>query len=82
MSTQQQMPQHLFFVDLIRNLTVLFLFPSSDEEIQLIDFYNHGTLPVWTNKLPTQYEWLVISKTATVKTIDTLGFNQSMLFTL
>ncbi|XP_045925170.1 5-hydroxytryptamine receptor 3A-like [Micropterus dolomieu] len=51
----------------------------NDEEIQLIDFYNHGTLPVWTNKLPTQYEWLVISKTATVKTIDTLGFNQSML---
>lgn len=61
-------------------LTVLFLSPTSVDEILLVENYDSKRTTELTHTLiQTQYEWLFINMTVTNKTIDLFDFRQSVI---
>ena len=67
-------------VDLLISLTVLFLFPISDEELNLKAIFNSTEATKWSHDyMDTQYEWLFINITTTERIFDYFDINQSMI---
>uniref|UniRef100_A0A8P4KAE1 Neurotransmitter-gated ion-channel transmembrane domain-containing protein n=1 Tax=Dicentrarchus labrax TaxID=13489 RepID=A0A8P4KAE1_DICLA len=71
---------HSFFLNLQRNHSIVFLSPTSVEEIELEQYLNSSKITEGSNELMrTQYEWLFINMKVKSLTDNYFGFYQSTI---